>query len=314
MLSCGLAHCSGDQRDHLLGLGLAQERSADHARLVILVVGRGRSNYGLSPTRRHDRDAFEAGLDHRPGRFPARRGMYSRSSSCHSSWRAHQLGLGFSGARSRGRALHGSLDRGDAPGWAARTALCGRIRLALPLISGCGFAAVASRCSPWRTAGRSRSNVAAGLLGIGIGLAFAAMANLIVEAVPPDRPACATGVNTITRTIGGTFGGLVARRSSPAGAGPRRPPSRARVRGDRGAPWCLHPRRLAIPRTAPEERGRVPAGAVSRVRRSQSRCQGVSTRGPSSVTATVNSKWAARSRRRKTRPAVDPSAPPARRR
>jgi EmrB/QacA subfamily drug resistance transporter len=48
------------------------------------------------------------------------------------------------------------------------------------------------------------------LLGAGIGLAFAAMANLIVEAVPPAQTGVATGMNTIMRTIGGAIGGQVA--------------------------------------------------------------------------------------------------------
>jgi MFS family permease len=52
--------------------------------------------------------------------------------------------------------------------------------------------------------------VASGLLGIGIGLAFAAMANLIVQNVRPDQTGAATGMNTVTRTIGGAFGGQVA--------------------------------------------------------------------------------------------------------
>jgi EmrB/QacA subfamily drug resistance transporter len=46
-------------------------------------------------------------------------------------------------------------------------------------------------------------------LGAGIGLAFAAMANLIVEAVPPGQTGVATGMNTIMRTIGGAVGGQV---------------------------------------------------------------------------------------------------------
>ncbi len=47
------------------------------------------------------------------------------------------------------------------------------------------------------------------LLGIGIGLAFASLANLIVEAVPPEQTAVATGVNTVMRTLGGSVGGQV---------------------------------------------------------------------------------------------------------
>jgi MFS family permease len=43
--------------------------------------------------------------------------------------------------------------------------------------------------------------VASGTLGIGIGLAFAALANLIVEAVPREQVGVASGMNAIVRTI-----------------------------------------------------------------------------------------------------------------
>jgi MFS family permease len=49
--------------------------------------------------------------------------------------------------------------------------------------------------------------VAALLLGTGIGLAFAAMVNLIIENVGPAETGVATGMNTVTRTVGGAFGG-----------------------------------------------------------------------------------------------------------
>jgi predicted MFS family arabinose efflux permease len=52
--------------------------------------------------------------------------------------------------------------------------------------------------------------VGTALLGIGIGLAFAAMANLIVEAVPQEQTGVATGINTIMRSIGGAVGAQVA--------------------------------------------------------------------------------------------------------
>jgi EmrB/QacA subfamily drug resistance transporter len=52
--------------------------------------------------------------------------------------------------------------------------------------------------------------VASGLLGIGIGFAFAALANLIVQAVRPDQTGVASGMNTIVRTIGGAIGAEVA--------------------------------------------------------------------------------------------------------
>ena len=52
--------------------------------------------------------------------------------------------------------------------------------------------------------------VAATLLGIGIGLSFSAMENLIVENVPQEQTGVATGMNAVTRTLGGAFGGQVA--------------------------------------------------------------------------------------------------------
>jgi EmrB/QacA subfamily drug resistance transporter len=52
--------------------------------------------------------------------------------------------------------------------------------------------------------------VASALLGTGIGFAFAALANLIVEAVRPDQTGVASGMNTIVRTIGGAIGAEVA--------------------------------------------------------------------------------------------------------
>jgi MFS family permease len=49
--------------------------------------------------------------------------------------------------------------------------------------------------------------LAAFLLGAGIGLAFAAMVNLIIDNVGPAETGIATGMNTVTRTVGGAFGG-----------------------------------------------------------------------------------------------------------
>jgi MFS family permease len=45
------------------------------------------------------------------------------------------------------------------------------------------------------------------LLGIGVGLAFAALGNLIVQAVEPHQTGAAGGMNTVMRTIGGALGG-----------------------------------------------------------------------------------------------------------
>src|ERR1700683_3888185 len=46
--------------------------------------------------------------------------------------------------------------------------------------------------------------ISSALLGVGIGLAFAALGNLIVQAVP------ASGMNTVLRTLGGAVGGQIA--------------------------------------------------------------------------------------------------------
>src|SRR5207237_1551910 len=47
------------------------------------------------------------------------------------------------------------------------------------------------------------------LLGVGIGLAFAALGNLIVQAVPFTQTGVASGMNTVMRTLGGALGGQI---------------------------------------------------------------------------------------------------------
>jgi EmrB/QacA subfamily drug resistance transporter len=64
--------------------------------------------------------------------------------------------------------------------------------------------------------------VGSGLIGAGLGFSYAAMANLIIEAVPQTQTGAATGINTIMRTIGGTLGGqiaasIIAARMAPTG-------------------------------------------------------------------------------------------------
>jgi EmrB/QacA subfamily drug resistance transporter len=63
---------------------------------------------------------------------------------------------------------------------------------------------VADRSQQWEI------YVVAGLLGIGIGLSFSAMANLIVQNVRQEQTGVATGMNSVTRTLGGAFGGQLA--------------------------------------------------------------------------------------------------------
>jgi EmrB/QacA subfamily drug resistance transporter len=47
----------------------------------------------------------------------------------------------------------------------------------------------------------------AGLMGIGIGLAFAALGNIVVQAVDDHQTGVASGMNTVMRTVGGALGG-----------------------------------------------------------------------------------------------------------
>jgi sugar phosphate permease len=44
------------------------------------------------------------------------------------------------------------------------------------------------------------------LIGIGIGLSYSPLGNLIVGAVPAEQTGAATGMNTVARTVGGAIG------------------------------------------------------------------------------------------------------------
>jgi MFS family permease len=67
----------------------------------------------------------------------------------------------------------------------------------------CGWLAVTSR-HPYDML------LSSTLLGVGIGLAFAALGNLIVQAVPASQTGVASGMNTVVRTLGGALGGQIA--------------------------------------------------------------------------------------------------------
>jgi EmrB/QacA subfamily drug resistance transporter len=70
------------------------------------------------------------------------------------------------------------------------------------LFSGASFLMLTiAHSAPWEML------VAAALLGVGIGLAFAALGNLIVQAVPSSQTGVASGMNTVMRTLGGALGG-----------------------------------------------------------------------------------------------------------
>jgi EmrB/QacA subfamily drug resistance transporter len=80
----------------------------------------------------------------------------------------------------------------------------------LPLLLGTGVATFAFGYLALFHEARASIYIASILLGVGIGFAFASMANLIVEAVEQRQTGVATGMNTIMRTIGGSLGGQIA--------------------------------------------------------------------------------------------------------
>ena len=97
------------------------------------------------------------------------------------------------------------LGAGPLSGW-----LGSRFGSRLPLALGGAFAALAY--VELALFHETLAEIAVGglLVGIGIGLAFAAMANLIVGAVRQDQTGVATGINTIMRSIGGAVGAQIA--------------------------------------------------------------------------------------------------------
>jgi EmrB/QacA subfamily drug resistance transporter len=80
----------------------------------------------------------------------------------------------------------------------------------VPLVLGTLIAAAAFVLLAVAHSERWEIYVAGALMGVGIGFAFASMANLIVDAVPQGQVGIATGMNSIMRTIGGSLGGQIA--------------------------------------------------------------------------------------------------------
>jgi EmrB/QacA subfamily drug resistance transporter len=74
------------------------------------------------------------------------------------------------------------------------------------VLLGCLFGVVAMAMIAFAHEEKWELYVATAILGIGFGLAFAAMSSLIVSAVPPDQTGVASGMNANIRTIGGSVG------------------------------------------------------------------------------------------------------------
>jgi EmrB/QacA subfamily drug resistance transporter len=96
------------------------------------------------------------------------------------------------------------LVAGPVSGW-----MGGRYGSKLPLLIGTILACVSfTSLAIWHDSHLS-IYVGTAFMGLGIGFAFAAMANLIVDAVDQSQTGVATGMNTIMRSIGGAIGGQV---------------------------------------------------------------------------------------------------------
>jgi MFS family permease len=79
----------------------------------------------------------------------------------------------------------------------------------VPLVVGSAFSAVGMLFLTVAHGSEWNFYVAMGLVGLGIGFAFSAMSNLVVEAVPPGQTGVATGMNANVRTIGGAIGSQI---------------------------------------------------------------------------------------------------------
>ena len=88
--------------------------------------------------------------------------------------------------------------------------LANRAGSKLPLLAGSGSAALSFLMLAVAHGERWEIYLAITLMGFGIGMSFAAVSNLIVEAVPRENTGEATGINAIMRTVGGALGSQVA--------------------------------------------------------------------------------------------------------
>jgi EmrB/QacA subfamily drug resistance transporter len=87
--------------------------------------------------------------------------------------------------------------------------VAGRYGSKLALIVGSAIAAISFAYAAVAHSHPYELLITTTLLGVGIGLAFAALGNLIVQAVPPTQTGVASGMNTVMRTLGGALGGQI---------------------------------------------------------------------------------------------------------
>jgi EmrB/QacA subfamily drug resistance transporter len=79
-----------------------------------------------------------------------------------------------------------------------------------PLLAGCALTAISFLGLTLAHSTPADIYVFSGIMGLGIGLAYATLPALIVENVEPQQTGVATGMNNVLRTVGGAFGGQIA--------------------------------------------------------------------------------------------------------
>ena len=215
--------------------------------------------------RRHEDDAPARRLDDEPRRAPVRLRHVLVVHPRAAVRRAVEVDrLRLRRQCHAGGPLPGSRDRSGCS-WPGRSRAVSRARSAPrcrcscgSLVSCAGFVILAvAHDSDWQI------YLAMAVMGIGIGFAFASMANLIVEAVPAEQTGVATGMNTIVRTIGGAIGSTVAAGIIDRHAGGERRSDRAgvhdRLRGFGRRAAGRVPRRAGRSVAEREDRGREEA-------------------------------------------------------
>jgi MFS family permease len=88
--------------------------------------------------------------------------------------------------------------------------LAARYGSKLLLIGGGILSAAAFAVLTFAHAASWEIHLASALLGAGIGLAYAALGTLIIQAVPPEQTGVATAMNTLMRSVGGAVGSQIA--------------------------------------------------------------------------------------------------------
>jgi MFS family permease len=85
-------------------------------------------------------------------------------------------------------------------------ALAGLVGVKVTLALGCFITAAGLAFLGLEHGTQAEVLVGGAVMGAGIGFAFAAMPNLIVEAVPPEQTGEATGFNALVRAVGSSLG------------------------------------------------------------------------------------------------------------